>query len=264
MNKLYTVAALIGVSFCLISFSTNPPDGNTGAPGDQFCSQCHFPSNPNLNGTLTVLGFPDVITPLETYRLTIENRVTQGTAVRGGFQMTVLTPINTKAGDFSNPSEHSAVSVFGGRQYWDHDPAQDYPDSNVVKWSVDWTAPDLPSGSVIRYFAAGNVANGNFQSTGDHPISTTGSGVIVIAANEELSETNLITYPNPGSDFINIKDKDGVGLNGSVQFFNTSGQEQAIADMKDGVLKVPDLAPGLYLLKLHQGPEASIVRWIKQ
>ena len=178
--------------------------------------------------------------------------------------MTILSPINTRAGDFSNPSENSAISISENRQYWDHDPAQEYPDSNVVKWSVDWTAPDLPSGSTIRYFAAGNIANGNFQNTGDRIVGTNGSGIVVVASNEDAKADNLITFPNPGNDVISIKDQNGNGKNGTVSFFTTSGQIMATADLKDGRVEVPQISPGLYLLKILQGSETMIVRWIKQ
>ena len=159
MHKLYTFALIIAGTFLLFSFSTNPPDGNTGAPGDQFCIQCHVQTNPSQNGTISIEGFPASITPNETYALTAVNRLTEGTAVRAGFQVTVLSPTNTRAGNFTNPSPQSAVSISGGRQYWDHNPAVTYPDSNVVKWTVLWTAPDLPSGSKITWYAAGNFSD---------------------------------------------------------------------------------------------------------
>src|SRR5687768_8620901 len=143
MRKLYTFGLIMTGTFILFSFSTNPPDGYTGAPGDDFCIQCHAHTNPSQNGTISVEGFPDVITPHETYILTAVNRLTVDTAVRGGFQVTILGPTNTKAGDFTNPSSKSIVSTQGGRQYWEHNPALEYPDSNVVKWTVEWTAPEL-------------------------------------------------------------------------------------------------------------------------
>ena len=101
MVKFYTLFGLVASTFFLISFSPNPPDGKTGAPGDGFCAECHSSSNPPLNGTINVEGFPANITPNETYRLTVINRNTVGDAVRGGFQLTILGPFNTKAGNMT-------------------------------------------------------------------------------------------------------------------------------------------------------------------
>src|SRR5688572_7770468 len=141
MHKLY-VSSLFIAFILFYSFSTNPPDGNTGAPGELLCTQCHDSVNATQNGTITIEGFPASITPNETYMLTAVNRLTEGEAIRGGFQVTILGSTHMRAGDFINPSSTSAVSTFDNRQYWDHDPALEYPDSNVVKWTVQWKAPD--------------------------------------------------------------------------------------------------------------------------
>ena len=263
MNKLYIFGAIISISFCFYSFSTNPPDGNTGAPGDQFCIQCHIQTNPLQNGTITLTGFPDVITPNEIYSLEMTNRVTEGTAVRGGFQMTILGPFNTRAGDFMNPSQTSAVSITGGRQYWDHDPALEYPDSNVVRWTVQWKAPDMPSGSVISWFAAGNIANGNFQNTGDRIVGANGSGTIVLAATENINSRQPILFPNPGSDVLNVICKENDGCSGKISFYNFAGQWLADAAMENGKTIVPSLVAGVYLLEIKNGESIHMMRWTK-
>ncbi len=264
MNKLYTFAAIISVSFCLFSFSTNPPDGHTGAPGDMFCFQCHSDANPALNGTITLEGFPDVITPNETYSLKITNRVTEGVAVRGGFQMTILSPFNTRAGDFSNPDPNSAVSVSGGRQYWDHDPALQYPDSNqLVSWTVLWKAPEMPSGSLITWYAAGNIANGNFQNTGDRIVGANGSGTVIIAATGDASHVQPRIFPNPGSDILNVICIENEFCSGNISFYNLTGHFVGKAELDNGKVFVPSLIAGVYLLKISNGESQHVVRWTK-
>ena len=121
------------------------------------------------DGTLVVTGFPATVEANVTYPLTITNSNPNGLAALGGFQMTILNSSNQKAGDFlaGTNDPNSAIQTFGGRQYWEHDPAQNYPMSNSVSWTVSWKAPSGPVGTTITYYAAGNVANGNGQSTGD-------------------------------------------------------------------------------------------------
>ncbi len=264
MNKLYTIAAIISVTFCLYSFSTNPPDGHTGAPGDMFCFQCHTDSNPALNGTLTLEGFPDVITPNETYALKITNRVTEGIAVRGGFQMTVLGPFNTRAGDFSNSDPNSAISIFNGRQYWDHDPALQYPDSiQMVSWTVLWTAPEMSSGSVITWYAAGNIANGNFQNTGDRIVGASGNGIVIVAATDDVTSLQPVLFPNPGSDVLNVICKEKMHCSGKISFYNLAGQWMADSFIENGKAKVPSLIAGVYLLQISNGASLHMMRWTK-
>ncbi len=149
MRRLYVLFTVVGIFLVGVSFSTDPPNGKTGAPGDSFCTECHVQPSATLDGTLTLEGFPAAITPNETYSLTVVNHNTVGDAVRGGFQMTILGPTNTRAGTMASPSNSSAVQMLSGRQYFEHHPAVTYPDSNVIRWTVLWTAPDLPDSSVV-------------------------------------------------------------------------------------------------------------------
>ncbi len=264
MNKLYTFAALIGVMFCLYSFSINPPDGYTGAPGDHFCIECHSQNNVSQGGIMTIEGFPSIITPNEIYTLQITNHDTVGTAVRSGFQMTILGPFNTRAGDLSSPSSSSMVSITNNREYWDHNPAQEFGDTNVVRWSVQWQAPDLQSGSVITYYAVANFADGNFSNDGDRIVAETGSGTIMLSSIEAVNSDKPIIYPNPGSDMINFRFRGELISNGTVSFFSMNGDKAGTSNMNAGQVIVPrSLLPGLYLLEVKAGDHVSYVRWSK-
>lgn len=264
MNKIYTFLALVASTFLLVSFSANPPDGKTGAPGESLCTECHTQSNPPINGEITVEGFPAVITPGENYILTVVNRNTVGDAVRGGFQMTILGPFNTKAGEMTEPSDNSAVTqTLNGRQYFEHDPAVLYPDSNVIKWTVQWRAPDLTAGSEITYYVAGNIANGNFQNTGDRIATANGKGTVVLSATEELSLQKPTLYPNPGSDRISIVLADGTLPDGIGVFYSLTGTRAGEAEIQHGQMNTPDIASGVYVVEIRQGEKSHFVRWSK-
>lgn len=263
MNKLYTFAGITGMTFLLYSFSTNPPDGFTGAPGDSLCSECHTLNGSPNQGTISVEGFPASITPEQTYTLTIINRNTNDGAIRGGFQMTILGPNNTRAGDLTMPSANSVVSTSGGRQYFEHNPAQLYPDSNVLTWTVQWKAPVIANGSQIRWFAAGNIANGNFQSTGDRIVAAMGSGSVVVSATEELTADQPKVYPNPGSDFMHIQFPDQTQLNGQIRFYDRSGSKVREVYIHEGKVNTSLVMPGLYLLEIRNGDRFYVARWTK-
>ncbi len=263
MKKIATVPVLIGAALLFVSFSTNPPDGMTGAPGDSFCTECHSLQSSTLQGTIDVEGFPLSITPGETYDLTVVNRNTAGNAVRAGFQMTILGPVNTRAGDMTNPSAGSVVSNFAGRQYFEHNPAQEYPDSSVVRWHVQWTAPELPSGSQITWYAAGNIANGNFQNTGDRIVGANGSGSVVIASSQEPIKEAVAFYPNPGQDVLHISLPASSLATGSVIFYNFIGYIITELPLHQGAVNTSCLAPGSYIVELRSGEFRQVQRWIK-
>lgn len=265
MRHLNLVLALLASMFILLSFSTNPPDGKTGAPGDSLCSECHTPQSSVLGGTISVEGFPASINPGETYVLTIVNRDTMGDAVRGGFQMTILNQLNLKSGTLANPSANAAVANAGGRQYVEHNPAQVYPDSNVVKWTVDWTAPaDAEPGSTITWYAAGNITNGNFQNTGDKVVTANGSGSVVLSSVQDPSSMPASVFPNPGVDQVQIRFHDGATPDGVIRVYSLTGEFIALTQLEQGRAKMPDMNPGIYILDVTSNERRSIVRWMKQ
>lgn len=263
MKRLYTTLILIMSTFVLISFSANPPDGKTGAPGDGLCIECHSPTNPPINGEISVEGFPTSISPGESYLLTVVNRNTIGDAVKGGFQMTILGPTNTKAGDLKDPSSNSVVTTFNGRQYFEHNPAQVYPDSNVIKWTVEWTAPMMDPGTQITWYAAGNVANGNFDNTGDRIVTGSGSGSIILSGVDDLVTSDPLVYPNPGTDQLNVVLGDGSRPNGVADFYAVTGNRVSSLDIVDGRISTPDLPTGVYVLQIRTNESTHVVKWTK-
>lgn len=265
MNKYHTILALIASVFTLYSFSTNPPDGKTGAPGDSFCTECHTGQNQNLGGTISVEGFPASITPGETYLLKVINRDTIGNAVRGGFQMTILNQLNLKSGNMANPSASSVVANAGGRQYFEHNPAQTYPDSNVLEWTVQWTAPaDAQAGTTISWYVAGNIANGNFQNTGDRITGANGSGSVVLSGLRDLTADPPSVYPNPGTEQVQILFPGGLQHDGEVLFYGMTGQLMSRSVMQHGTVTIaPYLPAGIYWLGVNTEKGTSYTRWIK-
>ena len=263
MGRLYVLFSVSCLFLVCVSFSTDPPNGKTGAPGDSFCGECHVQPGASIGGMLTLEGFPDAIVPNQTYTLTVVNRDTVGNAVRGGFQMTILGPTNTRAGTMASPSNSSALQNLSGRQYFEHHPAVTYPDSNVIKWTVQWTAPDLPNGSAVTYYLAGTICNGNFQNTGDRVKLVNGSGTVMISADEPVTVAKPVIYPNPGAEVLFIKTKDNISPDGTVLFYDATGALSGKANVVGGECRVPELASGLYWLEIKVGEAIFTERWIR-
>lgn len=263
MIRLYTTLTIMSLVFFLVSFSTDPPNGRTGAPNEPTCAVCHTPQSQTLKGSVTIEGFPASITPDETYTLTVVNRDSTGAAVRGGFQLTILGPLNTKAGELSGASESSIIQTSAGRQYFEHHPALAYPDSNVVRWSVQWKASNLPTSGLITCYVAGNIANGNFQSSADKTVVNRVSGSVVIAANNEITSNKPILYPNPGSSEIYVSLSEQKIPDGVIYFYSNDGTEVSRTIMEQGKIEVPAMPSGMYWIKLETGEGTYVEKWIK-
>ena len=204
MSNKYTILALLAGISLLLSFSANPPDGRTGAPGDGLCSDCHSLGGGMQDGSISVSGLPAVIIPNTAYVLTVTNSNPNGLANLAGFQLTILNSNNTIAGVISNPSAGSTTSMSGGRQYWDHNPAQSYPMSNVVMWTATWTSPNMPPNTTITAYVAGNIANGNGSNSGDLIDTDVQSGMLMgggssLAVTITSSQDPLCFGENSGS-----------------------------------------------------------------
>ena len=175
-HNLLRILALVTIIFA-VAFSSNPPDGRTGAPGDGLCSNCH--SAGSQQGNVEITGVPGTIVPGQTYNIGIISTTNTNSSL-GGFQMVVLDVNDENIGTLTNPSPASTVTPAGnGRTYHEHQPAIGFGGGPTVSWSVDWTAPtNGPTGN-ISFYAASVLANGNGSTSGDGVVTTSEAGSFV-------------------------------------------------------------------------------------
>src|SRR5690242_2933290 len=77
------------------SFSTGPPGGYTGAPGEQTCTACHQQNFGSGQFTITA---PQTYIPGHTYQIVVRHQTLDSTRLRWGFEMTALDGTNAAAG----------------------------------------------------------------------------------------------------------------------------------------------------------------------
>lgn len=172
---LSILAFMISISLFLGSWSNNPPDGRTGAPGDGLCSDCH--SSPgSFTGNVVISGLPAVVTSNTTYSITVTVNNFDGNAVRAGFQLVALDDNANNMGVITGNAEVASTTVVNGRNYAEHDPAKNFV-GDAAFWIFDWTAPNAPGEDVIMY-AAGNIANGNGSNSGDVIVTSTATTMV--------------------------------------------------------------------------------------
>jgi len=196
MSRVYYFLIVFVSLTLLVANQSNPPNGKTGAPGEGSCLDCHTLNGQNQDGIITVAGVPATIVPSMSYVLTVTVNNPNGNGDLAGFQVTILNSSNQKAGTMSAPSPTSTLQTSGTRQYWEHNPAQQYPGSNMVSWTVNWVAPTGPSNTTITAYAAGNVAKDNNNDSNDLIIFSTAAGILQGGANplqvDIVSQTNVL------------------------------------------------------------------------
>ena len=188
-SKLHLVSALSIAFLVLLSFSGNHPAGNTGAPGDGICSNCHGGGGGGFDGTIDIDGLPSIVEPGTVYNITMTLNVSQGTPIRGGFQVVSLLDGNdNQAGDWFNNSGGSSLVVSGGREYFGHSPAQNFGGGSSISWTCDWVPPSVADD--VTFYAVGNLANGS-GSSGDKIITNTLTVTVEPPVALDISFTNI-------------------------------------------------------------------------
>lgn len=172
LKALICISVVASVSY---GFMDRPPAGRTNAPGEANCTVCHIGTLNSGNGKVEIEGIPSAYEPNQEFTLTV--RVSHPTRQRWGFQITALDSQNRPAGMMStiNATQTARVSGTGsleGRTYVEHRAAGTFPgQNNGASWEVKWTAPATDVGRVT-FYAAGNAANNNNESSGDSIYTT--------------------------------------------------------------------------------------------
>lgn len=195
-SNLLLLPLLIFTIIISLGNFNNPPNGRTGAPGDGICTNCHTPGNPNgYTGDVSVSGLPAQTMAGQQYSLTVTVSNPDMTAVRGGFQMVALDESNQNAGTLSNAGPSSTITPSGGRSYHEHNPGKNFGGNPSISWTVDWTAPAVQGMETVTFYAAGNITNGNFNTSGDFVVSSQTSTTVEGAAPPLTVEITSQTDP---------------------------------------------------------------------
>ncbi|MFT6810402.1 MAG: hypothetical protein ACJA01_003645 [Saprospiraceae bacterium] len=167
---------IICTVFILVSFSSQPPRGRTGAPDEPTCSQanCHVGGNAAIQGRIEVAGFPAIAIRNESFNITVSLISSSDQVSKGGFQLVALgdssgTLVNV--GSFSNPEDEATVTNFENRIYFEHKPAKNFGSDTVVTYTATWTSPEFINVDSITLYAAAVFANGNGGSTMDRVVN---------------------------------------------------------------------------------------------
>ena len=194
INLSLILPVLLVFAILSISSSTGRNDRRAAAPGDfSGCDGCHSGGTGSVTGTLT--GVPSVITPGQTYTLTL-SAGDFGSGIAAGFQITAssgasvpanLGTFTASAGTRINPAgrlvQDSPLSYTGG----------------IASWTFDWTAPVQNTYSEVTFFYSINSADLTGGTNNDVTFNGNSANIAVpvqwIYANvEERSRKNFISW----------------------------------------------------------------------
>ena len=185
MNRLRWIQILFVCAIGYFIFASNSNGratvantGNTGAPGENTCGQCH--NGGNYNASVAIQVFPNGSTVpttqfvsgnTYTVKVTVSNSM--GNPFGYGFQFTALTdaessPISGYSNLASNVKQKTITvqNAFTGRTYLEHNGVT----SNNL-FQFNWTAP-ANLNEPVTFFASGNVVNGTGSTAGDATANT--------------------------------------------------------------------------------------------
>jgi hypothetical protein len=260
MIKIYSFVFFLAVLPAIaLGYSTGPPDGRTGAPGEETCwNLCHssFPLNSG-DGSLTITG-PDFFQAGQTYTIVVE--IADPGQSRWGFE---FTPLNFGSIQITDPT-NTQLSSSGENSYVKHTSLGTHAGTpnGPVSWNFDWTAPADPPFSVT-FYAAGNAANNNGANTGDYIYTTSFTSDVMSSGVDDDPFTSLPShlsinnYPNPFNSQTTISFNLPVSGRISIEIYNLNGQlieavldETRSAGEHSVVWNAGDLPSGLYFYRL--------------
>lgn len=152
---------VLAIPLVVLSYSSNPPLGKTGAPGEGTCADCHG-GGPGGGSILVKSSTGTTYHPGTRQHLTVT--ISDPTANTWGYEMTaVQTSKGTVgAGIFKATDNNSSVRSANRKSYGAQ--LNDLQGkTGKVTYKIDWTPPKTNVGKITLYLA-GNAAGGAGES----------------------------------------------------------------------------------------------------
>jgi len=224
INGWYLSALLFGgvaLTTCF-AHSYGPAPRVTGAPGDNVraCTQCHAGGTPNsFTGSVKInLAGGNIYIPGVKQRVVVQ--VADATQQRWGFELSARLdsdPSNGQAGELSPTDNLTQVicedagpkPCASGVSFIQHTSAGSRNGTkNGASFQFEWTPPSADVGPVTLY-VAGNAANGDGGSTGDHIYTSSlqlmpATAVAPALTGDAVSSATFATGPVAANSWVTV------------------------------------------------------------
>lgn len=254
-------AILFILAFFLASFLNHlyssiygVPPGFTGAPFDGMtCAtiSCHDGPVTTVSGWITTDIPASGYQPADTYNVTL-TAIRPATSIFG-FQMTTQGLMGT-TGSFliSDPLETQYSQNTG---YITHK-IDGTSGKNEKTWEAKWIAPNDTFETEVTLYAA--VVGGVFILDDEVFLTENRLTSAYVSVNNATTETELISYPNPFNDYLNLVLPKKPAREITATIFNSSGelvlrQRTLAGSDKTIVIQTNRLSSGVYFLEVRSG-----------
>jgi|GEM_PF-897014 hypothetical protein len=251
-----------GTSISGCSGSTYDEANNTGD-----CVGCHS-SNKGYVSWITSNIPASGYYPGATYTITCKGTcTTSGHNSSFGFECTPQNQSTGKVvGTLANITTSGTGATTIASSTWITHTSSSYTGTDSNKWSFKWTAP-TPGVGAVRFFATFNCGSGTSSSTGWIYFDSTHfkqASTVGIAQVTDANTNEISVYPNPIKDAFNVSyslseykqvDINVYTIDGK-QVGTLSSTEQTAGDHNQS-LRMPSVAPGIYLIQVVQGEQVS-------
>jgi hypothetical protein len=249
ITTIVVAASIVLIGTKAYQFSSDPMLGMTGAPGENDCSLCH--ANTVNSGTgkveITFNNGSNSYESGKTYPVTV--KVTQSGISKFGFEITsvVSSSTSTGAGTFASTTADVGVASQSGKSYANQ--LVSATTSGSGTFTFNWTAPATSQGD-ITFYAAGNAANGNRNSTGDN-IYTSSLTVTPLTTffQDSKIDNEVVCFTNQKTLYLFKQYMLGKT---TLTLYSPTGTlvKQMELDAEQTEIPCNELASGLYILKL--------------
>lgn len=273
--------ALFAAAFAAVLFLNNSGGAGasqqtdrTGSPlSPGICTECHGGGAFNPSVTATLLKNDVAVAqyqPGEDYTFRLSITAANGTPSRYGFMAVALRGAdNLNAGTWDSAPAGTRITTINTRQYFE----QSSPRTTNT-FDIKWKAPAAGSGAV-RFYAAGNAANGNGSTSGDASAALASPLVISEGSTSSAFEVELLpakvtVYPNPVETQLNLKIQIEESGRYFLSVYDMSGRAlqrktiQLLTGDNQESLNVSQLAAGHYAVRLSDGKRVVTQQIVKK
>ena len=250
--------------------TSGAPSACAGDPASSgaTCKGCHSPGPAvtTLSGIFSSNIPPAGYTPSTTYTITA-NFVRPG-HVKFGFEATPQNTAGTLKGTMANINAQTKLIL--SNKYITHT-SSGVSGSGSKLWSFTWTAPATGQGPVT-FYGMFNATNNNGSDSGDSIFKAT----MVMTENTTAVQNpnpeifSFSTYPNPVSDFLNVKFYLAETSSAEMELFDIRGNkiaallsETELSGEMDKSFDISSYPQGIYFLRLNVNENSSLKKIIK-
>ena len=274
MKKIYFTSLLFSVlSLGSIKLSAYPGGSNFGANYSGLTgttcntSGCHTggavnsgPGNVVITTNIPASGYVWG----ETYQITVTVNSGGTNGVLYGFACSAAKDGTTiLTGGFE--SADGTTLIKSGGNYIVHNTAIAGNGNPSHAFTFNWTAPVGGTGSV-KFYAAGNSANGNGSNSGDQIYN----GTLTVTEMPGFGLTESIIsafnlYPNPASEFVNVNIPEGL-LDSQIRLMDITGKTIVSQQLNQNIVQLDiNLIPaGMYVVEILKDGKSYTSRLIKE